>query len=500
MIAGRRRALLERLPRRLLDGDAVHHRIRERDADLHRVGAGVGERVDHLDPVAAEASGDVRNQQLVPGLAPGPQMRLQRTGHNRSPVRRSAIWAASLSPRPESVTSTVEPDGHRPPGLAGEPADRVRGLERGNDPLGDRQELEAGDGLVVGGVHVLGPARGRELRVLGADARVVEPGADRVRLEDLAVFVLQEQRTGPVQHAGHAPAHRRAVLTRLQPVAARLHADQPRRRVEETGERADRVRASADARDDEVGIGAEDGAALRVRLVADDALELPHHPRVRVRAHDGPDAVVRGLDGRDPVAQRFVDRVLERRAAARDGNDVGTEALHAEHVERLPFDVDRAHEHEAVEPEQRRRGGGGHAVLAGTGLGDDALLAHPPREQRLAEHVVDLVRPGVREVFALQQHAHAEAFREPVTLGDRSGTARVRREELGELGAERVVAPRLAEVAFEVDERGHQRLGNEPTAELAEATEIDRFGAGGPERDGEAARRDGLQSPSSIQS
>ena len=104
------------------------------------------------------------------------------------------------------------------------------------------------------------------------------------------------------------------------------------------------------------------------------------------------------------------------------------------------------------------------------------------------------------EVFALQQHPHAEALREPVTLGDRSGTARVRREQLGELGAERVVAPRLAEVALELDERGHERLGDEPTAELTEATEADRLGAGGPERDGHAACGDGLQPPSSIQS
>ena len=47
----------------------------------------------------------------------------------------------------------------------------------------------------------------------------------------------------------------------------------------------DRVRAAADARDDEVGIvAAEDRAALLARFVADDALELAHHPRERVRA------------------------------------------------------------------------------------------------------------------------------------------------------------------------------------------------------------------------
>ena len=109
---------------------------------------------------------------------------------------------------------------------------------------------------------------------------------------------------------------------------------------------------------------------------------------------------------------------------AGDGHDLGAEQLHAEHVERLALDVDRAHVHDAVEPEQRRRGGGGDAVLAGAGLGDHALLAHAPGEQRLAEHVVDLVRAGVGEVLALQQHPHAEPLGQPVALGDRRRAAR----------------------------------------------------------------------------
>jgi len=36
------------------------------------------------------------------------------------------------------------------------------------------------------------------------------------------------------------------------------------------------------------------------------------------------------------------------------------------------------------------------------GLGDDARLAHAPREQDLAKAVVDLVRAGVIEVLALE--------------------------------------------------------------------------------------------------
>ena len=85
----------------------------------------------------------------------------------------------------------------------------------------------------------------------------------------------------------------------------------------------------------------------------------------------------------------------------------GAEQPHPEDVERLPLHVVDAHVDVARQAEQRADGRRRHAVLAGAGLGDDAPLAHPLREQRLPERVVDLVRAGVREVFALEEHAAA---------------------------------------------------------------------------------------------
>ena len=61
-----------------------------------------------------------------------------------------------------------------------------------------------------------------------------------------------------------------------------------------------------------------------------------------------------------------------------------------------------AHEDHALHAHQRRGGGGRHAVLAGAGLGDQAGFAHLFREQRLTEHVVDLVSAGVVQVLALE--------------------------------------------------------------------------------------------------
>ena len=103
---------------------------------------------------------------------------------------------------------------------------------------------------------------------------------------------------------------------------------------------------------------------------------------------------------------------LRVRAAGLDRDDLRAEELHAGDVERLAAGVDCSHVDGAVEVEVGGRGGAGDAVLAGTGLGDDARLAHPLRQQGLAEDVADLVRARVVEVLALEQHAGADLLSE----------------------------------------------------------------------------------------
>ncbi len=141
---------------------------------------------------------------------------------------------------------------------------------------------------------------------------------------------------------------------------------------------------------------------LLARLAADDRLEVAHHHRIGMRPGDGADAVERRADIGHPVAQRFVHRVLERLRARLHRHDLGAEHVHAEHIRLLPLDIDRAHIDDAFEAEARAERRGGDAVHAGAGLGDDALLAHAPRQQNLAEHVVHFMRAGVIELLALE--------------------------------------------------------------------------------------------------
>src|SRR5690606_21312954 len=97
-----------------------------------------------------------------------------------------------------------------------------------------------------------------------------------------------------------------------------------------------------------------------------------------------------------------VHRVLEGAMASRDRLHFGTQKLHAEDVGLLPLHVRRAHVDNAGKAEACGYGRRGNTVLACTRLGDDTLAAHALCEQNLAEAVVDLVRTGVVQVFALE--------------------------------------------------------------------------------------------------
>src|SRR5690606_24985173 len=112
-------------------------------------------------------------------------------------------------------------------------------------------------------------------------------------------------------------------------------------------------------------------------------------------------------------------------------------------------------------------------VLACTGLGDDPVLADTLREQRLAQYVVDLVRPGVVEVLALEDDAGAPGvLGEARDLGDDRGPPRVGRAEAIEFGLECRIGFGGGVGDRELVERLDERLWHESAAELAEVRPV----------------------------
>ena len=353
------------------------------------------------------------------------------------------------------------------------------GFQRRDDALGPRAELERRQRLLVGGGDVFDAADVVQPGMFRPDAGIVEAGADAVRLDDLAVVVLQQVGAVAVQHAGPAAGQAGGVLAGLDAVAAGLDADQPHGRVvQERMEQAHGVRAAADAGDRRVGQPALGFLQLLLGFLADHRLEVAHHHRIRMRAGDGADEVVGVVDVGDPVAHRLVHRVLQRAGAGGHRLHLGAEQLHAEDVGGLALDVGGAHVDGAGQAEQRAHRGGGDAVLAGAGFGDDAGLAHAAGQQDLAHAVVGLVAAGVVQLIALEVDLRAaEVLGQPFGEPQRAGAADVVLQVVLQVGVEGGVGLGRVVGALDLQDQRHQRLGDEAAAEFAEAAAFVRAGA-----------------------
>ena len=348
--------------------------------------------------------------------------------------------------------------------------ERMRRLERRDDAFELAAQLEGFERLGVGRRHIVDALHVVEPGMFGADARIVEAGRDRMRFGDLPVLVHQKIGAVAMQHAGPAAGDRGRMLAGCQAVARRLDAiDLDVLVVEEGMEQAHRIGAAADRRNEGIGQAAFALEHLLLRLIADDALEVAHHLRIGMWARHRADAIEGVLDIGDPVAQGFVERILQRARARKRRHDFGAQELHAEHIGLLPLDIDLAHIDDAFEAEARAGGRGRDAMLAGARLGDDARLAHAAREQDLAHHIVDLVRAGVIELVALEVDlGAAQMLGQPLGEIERARAPDIVFEETVELGLERGVGFRVLVGLLEIEDERHQGFGDEAAAIDAE--------------------------------
>ena len=284
-------------------------------------------------------------------------------------------------------------------------------------------------------------------------------------LLDIAPRVLQEVTESSVQHA-HRPGHQGGgVVAARQAVPGGLHPHEAHRLVVDKGmEQAHGVAAAADAGHQALGQAAGDSAQLGLGLFADDRLEVPDDHGVRMRpAHRAQDIMGMAHVG-DPIPDGFVHGVFQGAAAGTHRDHAGAQQAHADDVEPLAPDVFGAHVDVALHPQQGRHRGGGHAMLAGPGLGDEPLFAHAPGQQALAQGVVDLVGPGVGQVFPLDVNLRAPQGRGqmPGKIEGR-GPAHIILEIPGQLVFEFLFPADLTIGRFQLQQGRHQGLRHKPT-------------------------------------
>ena len=108
-------------------------------------------------------------------------------------------------------------------------------------------------------------------------------------------------------------------------------------------------------------------------------------------------------------------------------------------------------------------------MLSGACLSDDARLSDLLGQQGLAENVVDLVRAGVVEILALEEHPDPAQIRGKAgRFGQQRGPTRVVRQEVTKPTLKGPIAPQALPRHLDLLEGTHERLRNETPAKVPE--------------------------------
>ena len=345
----------------------------------------------------------------------------------------------------------------------------MRAFERGNDAFEAREAEKRFDRFFVADLRGLFASRFVPVGMFRSDGRIVQAARRGVDRRGIAVRVLEHERVEAVHHAFRSEGERAGVVAELGASAERFHAVDFHRVVREPVEKSRGVRAAAHAGADVVRKLARHFDELFPRLDADDALELAHHQRERMRPDDRADAVNRVHGIGEIRFERRVHRFLQRSRAARDGDDFRAEHLHAHHVRVFFPDVRLAHVdfHGNAEVGARRRQR--DAVLPRARFRDELFLAEVFREQRFAHAVVEFVRARVVQVFALEVNAPAaDFFRQVLAVVNRRRPALEMLADAAQFPDEVVRAADRVICARDFVHLLLQRFGNEGAAEFSE--------------------------------
>jgi hypothetical protein len=126
-------------------------------------------------------------------------------------------------------------------------------------------------------------------------------------------------------------------------------------------------------------------------------------------------------------------------------------------------------------------------MLAGTGFGDDPMLAHPQGEEGLTEGVVDLVGTCVVEVFPFQPDARASiraaiVLAETLRLIERRGAPHVGAQKVVEALSEGGISPGLGCSGLQFPQGRHEGFRHVLPAEWTKAAEGVGSGSGSEKR------------------
>ncbi len=312
--------------------------------------------------------------------------------------------------------------------------------------------------------------------MLGPDPRVVQSGADGVRIEDLSLVILEDIRLAAMKNPRGPGADTRGVFARIHAVPGGLDADQfDAGLIHKRYEDPHGIAAPTDTRDDGVRQAIFEFHDLMDGLVTDHALKIPNHGRVRVRTGDAADHVKRVTDFRHPAPQGFTHGILQRACATGDGLNPCPQQLHPLDVWRLAHDIFLAHVDDAFHAEKCGHGRRGDAMLPGAGFCHQLGLSHPARQHGLPDGVVDLVCARMIEILALEVDPWpAVGLCEPGGQVQRRRTPDIALQGRVVFGHKGLILDGVLVGVVQFDQGRHQGLGDVTSAVIPEVAQLIR--------------------------
>ena len=103
-----------------------------------------------------------------------------------------------------------------------------------------------------------------------------------------------------------------------------------------------------------------------------------------------------------PVANGLATSIAQRHITGTYRMYLSAQHLHTFHIGMLALHIGGPHKDFTFHIHQGAHGGRSHAMLSGSGLGDDACLAHLLGHQNLTHGIIDLMSTRMVQVFTLQ--------------------------------------------------------------------------------------------------
>src|SRR5215472_7895922 len=186
--------------------------------------------------------------------------------------------------------------------------------------------------------------------MLRSNTWIIEAGGDAVRLDHLAVLILQEIGERAMQYPRASGHQSRGMFTARDPAASGLYPNQPDRLIRgERREQTYRIAASSHTGHCEIRQTSKRFETLRTGFTPYYRLKISHHSWIGVRAYRRSNQVVGTFYIGHPVSNRLIDGVFQSPATGSNRVDLCTEQLHAKDVMRLAADIFFPHIDDALQ-------------------------------------------------------------------------------------------------------------------------------------------------------